>query len=87
MRKRSRTSATAYAQLALAEAAGGDSAGAAKAIATAQVKEPYNWRWPLIGLKLAVERGDSTAAVAELNKAKQLRKYSPLFGAKRPAIR
>lgn len=80
-------SATAYAQRALAEGAAGNTELAAKDIATAQVKEPYNWRWPLVGLKLAVERGDSAEAVSELRKAKELRRFSPLFGEKRPAIR
>jgi tetratricopeptide (TPR) repeat protein len=80
-------SASAYGQLAVARESAGDLAGASAAIAAAQRKEPTNWRWPLVALRIYVARGDAPAAQVQLKKAKQLRKYSPLFGRKGPAIR
>jgi tetratricopeptide (TPR) repeat protein len=80
-------SATALGQRALALEAAGDLDAASLAIESAQEKEPFNWRWPYIGAQINVKLGNATAATTEFERARALRRYSPLFGEKSPPIR
>ncbi|MBJ7457933.1 MAG: O-antigen ligase family protein [Thermoleophilaceae bacterium] len=80
-------SATAYGQLALALEAEGELTRAREAIDLAQQKEPTNWRWPLVALKIAVAAGDVDAAVAARRRAIKLRRFSKALGQRSPKIR
>lgn len=73
-------SASAYGQRALAQQAAGNLDAAASDIAVAEAKEPFNWRWPLIGSKIAVDQGDPNRAVAQLRRARQLGRHLRIFG-------
>lgn len=74
-----RWSATAYGQRALALEKLGDLDAALVAIKTAEAKEPYNWRWPLIESRIRVELGEPEEAKAAFRRARSLRPYLPLF--------
>ncbi|MGH2905863.1 MAG: O-antigen ligase family protein [Solirubrobacterales bacterium] len=78
--------ADAYAQRALTYENAGDLDAAWRDIAVAEAKEPTNWRWPLIGLRIQAARGEKAAAVEQLAAAKRLRRYQPLFGNTGPSI-
>ncbi|MGK2876965.1 MAG: O-antigen ligase family protein [Solirubrobacterales bacterium] len=80
-------SATAYAQRALALEDSGDLDGALAAIQTAEAKEPFNWRWPFVELRIDVARGDAAAAQRAFRRTSTLRRYAKALGAKSPNIR
>jgi tetratricopeptide (TPR) repeat protein len=80
-------SATAFSQRALALEAAGQLSAASVAIAAAERKEPYNWRWPFIASRIYVKLGESKAAQASFARARALRRYSPIFGIKSPPMR
>lgn len=72
-------SASAVSQLALAQLELGDSAAAKISVDEAMRLEPFNWRWPLIGMQIAVAEGDSRAAAASYRKAIELQEFSKLL--------
>jgi hypothetical protein len=80
-------SATAFGQRALALEGAGDLGAAGDAIAIAQEKEPYNWRWPLVASRIYVALGDAEAATIELRRTESLRPFLPMFGRQEGAFR
>lgn len=67
-------SANAHAQLALVHLANGDLEDALTSIAICQKLEPFNWRWPLVGTRIAVAAGDPASAARSYRRAQALRK-------------
>jgi O-antigen ligase len=80
-------SATAYSQKALALEGAGEYDAALEAINVAQNKEPYNWRWPLVASNILVQLGEPAKAVEAFNRARNLRRYSEIFGETSPPRR
>jgi tetratricopeptide (TPR) repeat protein len=72
-------SAEAYGQRGLAYEAAGNLNAAARDLKTARAKEPTNWAWPLLLVRIETERGNPAAARADLAEAKRLRPHASIF--------
>jgi tetratricopeptide (TPR) repeat protein len=73
-------SASAWAQLANSERAGGDLAAAERAIDEAIEREPLNWRWPLVLSRIQAERGQRADAIQTFKRGRALAPWVPFYG-------